>query len=72
MNVYINKSQIIYGAGLIIVAANDINEAHQLMINYNSYLDWSDIYNYNDWELIEDLIYNGDKPKVISETHYEE
>lgn len=72
MNVYINKGFTPYGAGLIIVAANSIPEAHGLAMNYNDYIPYLDIYLYENWKLVEDLIYNGPEPKVIEENNYVE
>ena len=72
MNVYINKGLPPYGAGLIIVAANSIHEAHALAMNYNDYIAYLDIYLYDDWKLVEGLVYNGPKPKVIEENNYVE
>ena len=72
MNVYINRSYIPYGSGLIIVAANSINEAHGLAMNYNEYIAHLDIYLYDNWKLIEGLVYNGTEPKVIEENNYVE
>ena len=72
MNVYINKSYPSYGAGLIIVAANSINEAHGLARNHSDFIAFHNIYPYKNWKLIEDLVYNGTEPKVIEENNYVE
>lgn len=72
MNVYINKSYIPYGSGLIIVAANSIDEAHALARNHTDYIAYSNIYKYNHWKLVEGLVYNGTEPKVIEENNYVE
>ena len=72
MNVYINKGFPPYGAGLIIVAANSIAEAHGLTMNYNEFIPHSGIYLYDNWKLAEDLVYNGAEPKVIEENNYVE
>ncbi len=72
MNVYINKSFPSYGSGLIIVAANSIDEAHELAINHSDFIRIMKIYPYKNWELAEDLVYNGTEPKVIEENNYME
>lgn len=72
MNIYINKGFTSYGAGLIIVAANSIAEAHGLANNYSEFIQWSGLYKYKDWKLVENLVYNGTEPKVIEENNYVE
>lgn len=72
MNVYINKSAHSYSGGLIIVAANSIDEAHGLMCKYDEFLEYINIYRYENWELAKDLVYIGTEPKVIKEDNYTE
>lgn len=70
MNVYINKSFPPYGAGLIIVAANSIDEAYELAMDHSPYIAFMEVYPYKNWKLVEGLVYNGTEPKVIEENNY--
>lgn len=67
MKVYkCNTSNFSFSVGLVIVAANNIKEAKQLITQH---INWSGLYLEKDFEEIPNLDYKGDKPKVLIELH---
>lgn len=74
MKVFINRVQPEYAGGMVIVAANDIEEAHNTFIKnikdktYIGY--YEDLYNKNNWRLLEGVKADTDLPYLIAEDSY--
>lgn len=81
MKVWINKRTGGYSGGMILVAANNKEEAHEVFhadAHFASYWDTMDgvtcdsHYLPGNWEVVPELEYNGDLPCVIAEDGYTE
>ena len=82
MKVFCCKNQCSYGGGLILVAANTIEEAFSIA-SINEDTNWlfykmksgelvSDTYPINEWFEVEHLSTDLSEPQVIIEDHYSE
>lgn len=82
MKVFCCKNQYPYGGGLILVAANTIEEAFSIA-SINEDTNWlfykmesgelvSDTYPINEWFEVEHLSTDLSEPQVIVEDHYSE
>ena len=81
MKVWINKRYDGYSGGMIIVAANTAEEAHETLHDDSNYDylyykvddDYKDYhYEIENWVEVPNLVYEGDKPCVIAEDGYTE
>lgn len=87
MKVFMNKRQGDYSGGLLLVAANSVQEAHELCLNSENmeyiYWEWyygaeetkQEVYNkydWNGWEEVPNLLYDGVNPCIIAEEGYTE
>ena len=87
MKVFMNKRQGDYTGGLLLVAANSAQEAHELCVNSKKmwriyWVDYmsenrdktpiDDFYKWDGWEEIPNLWYDGVKPCIIAEEGYTE
>lgn len=87
MKVFMNKRQGDYTGGLLLVAANSAQEAHEFCVSSykleNIYWEWyygeeetrTEVYNRYDWdgwEEVPNLWYAGVKPCIIAEDGYTE
>lgn len=81
MKVFTNKREGSYSGGLIVVAANSVEEAHETF-HKDERFSWAwdmidddvfdDYYLPNNWEEMPMLIANVDKPMVLAEEGYTE
>lgn len=87
MKVFMNKRQGGYTGGLLLVAANSAQEAHEFCVSSykleNIYWEWyygaeetrKEVYNrykWNGWKEVPDLLYAGAEPCIIAEEGYTE
>lgn len=87
MKVWMNKRQGDYTGGLLLVAANSAEEAHELCVNSKKmeYIYWvdymsengdktpiDDCYKWDGWQEVPNLWYAGVKPCIIAEEGYTE
>lgn len=87
MKVFMNKRQGDYTGGLLLVAANSVQEAHELCLNSEDmeciyWVDYmsenrdktpiDDCYNWDSWQEVPNLYYAGVKPCIIAEEGYNE
>lgn len=61
-----------YSGGLIIVAANNLNEAFETFAKDYRYRWMTNIYPKGDWFEIPELVANVDSPRIIIESGYTE
>lgn len=70
MKVYINHRTGVYSGGLIVVAANSPEEAHGTMFK-DLHCEYDSMqYKFENWEELQGVSYDGDKPKVLAEGGY--
>ena len=87
MKVFMNKRQGDYTGGLLLVAANSAQEAHELCLNSEDmeciyWVDYiktnsekspiDDCYTWDGWQEVPNLLYAGVKPCIIAEEGYTE
>ena len=81
MKVFMNKRKGGYSGGMILVAANSAEEAHETFHNDCDFLYmWTELdgtitdfyYQPIDWEEVSNLEYHGEYPCVIAEEGYTE
>lgn len=87
MKVFMNKRQGAYSGGMILVAANSAQEAHELCLNSDEleyvYWEWASKakgtktvsfyqYSLDNWQEVPNLWYAGVNPCVIAEEGYSE
>lgn len=74
MKVFINRVNHQYAGGMVIVAANDVNEAHEVFrknIKDETWIDYyEELYDKDRWQLVEGVKADTDLPYVIAEDSY--
>ena len=74
MKVFINRVNHQYAGGMVIVAANDVNEAHEVLqknIKDETWIDYfEELYDKDRWQLVEGVKADTDLPYVIAEDSY--
>ena len=70
MNVYYNTRKEPYSGGVILIAANSLQEAMEIFNNSEEYF-WLSCYNNTNWKQLEDMNYNG-SAGIILESGYSE